>query len=378
MSAFSASRQHRLFAAAAALAVAVVLTLAVASPAAARIRVHARDHGKRIQIDQHGVTVSRADADSDSASAGAGEDIEVGPVSVRGGRTDNDIVRLFSDAVVEPGDRVDGDVVAVFGSVRVEGEVEGSTVAVFGSVDLRRGAVVHGDAVAVGGVLREGDGSRVRGQTVQVGFLPLTLGLPGLPMVLSMIILFWLVSLFFGWLAAALFPARLARVAVTASRRTLASLLLGIASGPLACMAVIVLLITVVGIPIAVLLPLVYIAVLYAGQLAATYVLGCKLMRRRLGVGGVTLPLSSGSMLVASIFGFSAILWETPGDTRKVGFFFLLVGLLLVMGLTTIGAGAFLLSRAGSRPTDIDGLPTGGTPAPAPTVDPTAPLPAER
>jgi len=373
MSASSASR-HLAAALAAAAALALAIPAEAMLPGRISVHSHSRD-SKRIEIDKHGITVTPADVDSDSAESSSSADIDLGAVRVHGS-SDNDIVRLFSDAVIEPGEHVDGDVVAVFGSVRVEGVVEGSTVAVFGSVDLRRGAVVRGDAIAVGGVLREGAGSRVSGQTVQVGFLPLTLGLPGLPVVLTLIVLAWLVSLFFGWIAAALFPARLARVAVTASRRTLASLLLGIASGPLACLAVIVLLVTVVGIPIAVLLPLVYIAMLYAGQLAATYVLGCKIMRRRLGIGGVTLPLSSGSMLVASIFGFSAILWETPGDTRKVAFFFLLVGLLLVAGLTTIGAGAFLLSRAGSRPVDLDDV--GRAPTPAQTVDPTAPLPVER
>src|SRR5262245_59217271 len=293
---------------------------------------------KSIQIDDHGITVTRAAGDSDSSVTTLGGDIDAGPVVVHG--SGNGIVRLFSDAVVGPGERVDGDVVAVFGSVRVEGEVEGVAVAVFGSLDLRRGAVVHGDAVAVGGALREGDGSRVEGQTIQVGFLPLTLGLPGLPVVLTMITLTWLVTLFFGWLAAALFPARLARVAVTSSQRTAASLLLGIASGPLMCMAVLLLLVTVVGIPLAVLLPFVYVAVLYAGQLAATYVLGCKLMRRRLGVGGITGPLMSGSLLVASIFAFGTILWETPGIVRTVALFFLMVGALLVVGLSTIGVGA--------------------------------------
>jgi hypothetical protein len=190
--------------------------------------------------------------------------------------------------------------------------------------------------------------------------------------VLVTITLAWLVSLFFGWVAAALFPARLARVAVTSSRRTAASLLLGIASGPMVCMATLLLLVTVVGIPIAVLLPLVYVAVLYAGQLAATYVLGCKLTRRRLGEGNATAPLLSGSLLVASIFGFGAILWETPGVVRTVALFLMLLGTLLVVGLSTIGTGAFLLSRAGSRPTDIDGPAPGDAPAPAPTTDPLA------
>jgi hypothetical protein len=375
MSAFSVSRFYRL-SLAAALAATAALTLP--APAGAlrlgRISTRTQHSAKRIEIDKHGITISRADADSDSAGTSTridvGGDFEAGPIVVRDRNNGNGIVRLFSDAVVYSGEHVDGDVVAVFGSVRVEGEVEGSTVAVFGSVDLRRGAVVHGDAVAVGGALREGDGSRVQGQTVQVGFLPLTLGLPGLPVVLSLIVLAWLVSLFFAWVAAALFPMRLTRIAVTSSRRTLASLLLGIASGPLTCIATMVLLVTVVGIPIAVLLPLVYVAVLYAGQLAATYVLGCKLMRRRLGVGGVALPLSSGSMLVASIFGFGVILWETPGIVRTVALFLLVLGALLLVGLTTIGAGAFLLSRAGSRPVDIDGLEAGGAPAPAPAPDP--------
>ena len=43
--------------------------------------------------------------------------------------------------------------------------------------------------------------------------------------------------------------------------------------------------------------------------------------------------------------------------------FLMLVGGLLMVGLSTIGAGAFLLSRAGTRPTDYVGR--GGASAPA-------------
>jgi len=371
-------------------ALAATLVLAAPLPVLAlvpgRLTTHVRERGpSRIEINDHGVTVvtrARASASSDSASASDSTRaampgvVDAGPIVVRGG--DNGIVRLFSDAVVPAGERVDGDVVAVFGSVRVEGEVEGTAVAVFGSLDLRRGAVVRGDAVAVGGTLREGDGSRVEGQTVQVGFLPLTFGLPGLPFVLTTIAVLWLVWLFFAWVLAVLFPARLARVAVTASRRTVASLLVGIASGPSMCMFTLVLIVTVLGILVAWVPPIAYVAVLFAGQLAATYVLGCKLMRRRLGAGGVMAPIVSGSLLVASIFGFGAILWDTPGIVRTAALFFLMVGALLLMGLSTIGTGAFILSRAGSRPTDIDGLAPGGTPDPVPVVDPTTPVPVER
>lgn len=332
---------------------------------------------KRIEVDGTTISVTTSKSGSDTA---AGEDssgvtvrgdFDAGPIVVRG--DGNNIVRLFSDARVGPGERVDGDVVAVFGSVRVEGEVTGSAVAVFGSLDLRRGAVVRGDAVSVGGGLHEGEGSHVSGQTVQVGFMPLTLGLPGLPVVLATIVLGWLVSLFFGWAAAALFPVRLARIAVTSSRRTAASLAIGIVSGPLMLVSTLLLVVTVIGIPIALFMPIVYLGVVYGGQLAATYVLGCKLTRRRLGEGGVTMPLIAGSLLVASIFFLGSVLWETPGMVRTFALFFMLVGVLLVVGLSVIGTGAFFLSRAGSRPHDIGGG-VQPAPSPAPASEATAAL----
>ena len=355
-------------AAAAATAAAVTLLLSPLGGDRLQAGVHVsrRDHMRRFDFDRHRMTPSREHADSDSARVLATGDFDGHHFEIHGSNNGSGIVRLFSDAIVRPGERVDGDVVAVFGSVRVEGEVDGAAVAVFGSLDLGHEAVVHGDAVAVGGTLRQSEGSKVSGQSVMVGFLPLTLGLPGLPMVLATILLAWLVSMFFGWIAAALFPDRLARVAITSSRRTAASLLLGIASGPLMIMTTLLLVITVVGIPLALLLPLVYCGVLYTGNLAATYVLGCKLTRRRLGSPGVTAPLMAGSLLVASIFGFGTILWETPGVVRTVALFFLLVGVLLVIGLSSIGAGAFLLSRAGARPHNIDGAPAGSAPSPAP------------
>ncbi|MCE9627012.1 MAG: hypothetical protein K8R56_03740 [Candidatus Eisenbacteria bacterium] len=362
MSVFSVSR---FFAACAA----VVLLLSPLTASAAKGTITVQSDGssesQRIQIDRHGITVTRDSASGETLTVVEhGTDASLPGISVHA--SGNGIVKLFSDASVPAGEQVDGDVVAVFGSVTVEGEVTGSTVAVFGTVNLKPSAIVHGDAVAVGGGLLEAPGSKVNGQAVQVGFLPLTLGLPWLPVVLATIMLGWLVSLFFGWIGAALFPVRLARIAVTSSRRTAASLALGILSGPMLLVAMVLLLVTVVGIPIAIFLPFLYIGVVYMGQIAAMNVLGCKLTRRRLGEGGFTAPLVSGSLLVTSIFGFSAILWQTEGFVRSVALFFLLVAGLLSMGLAAIGTGAFMLSRAGSFPKDVMG--------PVPPAPPAAPV----
>jgi len=48
------------------------------------------------------------------------------------------------------------------------------------------------------------------------------------------------------------------------------------------------------------------------------------------------------------------------------------LGALLMLGLSTIGAGAFLLSRAGTRPVHIDGPAPGSARGPSPAADPVA------
>jgi hypothetical protein len=83
-------------------------------------------------------------------------------------RSSGDLVRVFGDAVVDEGEEVRGQVVAVMGSVRINGEVRDQVVAVLGSVDLGPRAVVHGDVVTVGGQLRRAPGSQINGAVTEV------------------------------------------------------------------------------------------------------------------------------------------------------------------------------------------------------------------
>ena len=281
------------------------------------------------------------------------------------------LVRVFSDAHVPAGETVSGDVVAVFGSVDVEGKVEGDVVAVFGSVHLHPGSSVAGDAVSIGGVLDQAEGVDVGGETVSVGFMPQTWGIPAVSLTLSAVMAGWLAAIVTGWLLVTLFPVRTVRVATMASRRTFASLLLGMASFPLFIAALFLLFVTMVGIPIAILLPPAYCLLSFAGQLAATYVLGCKLTGRRLGAGGLMLPMLAGTLLVAAFFAMGAMLFVVPGIARPLGLFSVLLGGLLVLGLTTIGTGAFLLSKLGMEPRDVVWSPGPlMPPAPSPGLAP--------
>ena len=69
---------------------------------------------------------------------------------------------------VEEGEVVNGDVVAIGGSVNVDGEVSGNAVAIGGSLTLGSHADIGGDAVVIGGTLQRDPGAHVGGKVVNV------------------------------------------------------------------------------------------------------------------------------------------------------------------------------------------------------------------
>jgi hypothetical protein len=263
---------------------------------------------------------------------------------------DEGIVRIFSDAIVPAGRKVDGDVVAVFGKVRIDGEVAGSAVAVLGSLDIGKGASVYGDAVAVGGPLNMDATATVGGETVSVDFLPAPLrwGVPTLPILLAGIAACFAIAFLAGWILFIAAPGTMRLAASTVSQRTGGSLLLGLLAPPLVIITIGLLFITVIGIPGAFLLPMLYGILLWAGHAAASFVLGCKLTSRDTR-SGAALPLAAGLGFVAAFFVAGALLATQPGVLWRIGFFLGMLGLFLMVCLSLIGSGALVLSRIGGR-----------------------------
>ena len=370
------------------------LALGLILPAAA-LAGSAADTGRvtRVRVGDGAILIKRAGQDEESRPyrrARTGGRVDIGPTHVRiGGNlpesVDVDVpnvhisghnitvngeptglVRVFDDVHVLPGQRVDGDAISVFGTVTVEGHVTGSAVSVLGSVRLKPGAVVDGDAVAVGGGLYQTPGTTVHGETVSIGFqAPPSLGAPTLATMLVTIIVGWLITVFMAWLLHLLFRERLVRTGVAAARRSGVSILVGLLSAPLVVIGMLLLTVTVIGIPVAILLPFAYGLTVWAGQLAATYLLGCKLMRRRPGEAAALGPMIAGSAFVALFFAAAAVLSGPPGYIRSLALFFCLLGVLLVTGLSILGTGALLVSRFGSPSRD-----GGAAPAPAPLMPP--------
>jgi len=108
----------------------------------------------------------------------------------------------------------------------------------------------------------------------------------------------------------------------------------------------------VIGIPLGILLPMLYVIVGYAGQLAATAVLGARLSRRSLA-NGIMTPLLVGTLFVAAILVIGAALMTGGALSRPASLFLTISGGLLLTGLGALGTGAFLLSRFGTRPRDV-------------------------
>jgi hypothetical protein len=78
-------------------------------------------------------------------------------------------VAVFGGVTVDRDQVVDGQVVTIFGSSRIDGEVNDQVVAVFGSVNLGPESRVDGDVTVVGGRLRRDQGSVVSGSVREIG-----------------------------------------------------------------------------------------------------------------------------------------------------------------------------------------------------------------
>lgn len=78
-------------------------------------------------------------------------------------------IRFGGSVTVDEDETIRGDVVAIGGSARVFGEVRGSVVAIGGSAELGPKAIVRGDVTAVGGAIKRDPAAQVDGETHEVG-----------------------------------------------------------------------------------------------------------------------------------------------------------------------------------------------------------------
>jgi hypothetical protein len=263
---------------------------------------------------------AEAPADRPSAEAPA---TGSGSQTIRTRRSTGERVRVFGNVNVDENEEIGGQVVAVMGSVRIDGEVGDQVVAVLGSVVLGPHAVVRGDVISVGGTVRRAEGAQIRGSITEVSlnnidglhvapwastwtpfyFFNSFSAVPrliGSTFRLGLLILLSLIALV---IARPTVERSAARVAENPLKAILVGLLAEILLVPVFVLVAIVLSVSIVGIPLLVLMPfacLLLVLMALAGFSGTACAIG-QWLRRRFG-------LTHGSAVFDVIIGVIVIL----------------------------------------------------------------------
>jgi hypothetical protein len=314
---------------------------------------------------------------------------------------DNDVVQVGQDIVVERGEHVMGKVFAMGGNITVRGIVDDDVVAMGGDVTLEDGAQVRGDVVSLGGVVHKAPGATVGGDAVTVGGLPKrvfdfrTLAFlgQGVAVVAAVVkVLFWL---FVGWIVILISSVRSRRVLDRIERAPAASIgwgFLGLLSLIPATVAIalvaVLLVVTIIGIPVAAMLLLGYLVavvalLLWGGVLGAT-ALGAWIVRRlspQLGEATLMRSMLVG-VLAMGVLNFIGPMFRAMGmaipPAALFGVLLTVVGKSIQCLALLAGLGGVLHARAGQvdpvrmpwatrlGPVGPTGPPVPPPPAPAP------------
>ncbi len=199
-------------------------------------------------------------------------------------RRHGDRVRIGGDVTVDHDEVIEGDVVAVGGTVHVNGQVQGDVVSVGGNVTLGPDSVIEKNVTVVGGRLIREDGAEVRGKAQEVSVPGLEFGnwtwrrnpvgnwwrtmlgsafafVATLARVAVLCLMAMLVVLF-----GRDYMERAGQVAVTSSLKAGAvGFLAQILFLPLLVITIVVLVMTIVGIPLLLLLPFVLLGLAVIG-----------------------------------------------------------------------------------------------------------------
>ena len=302
-------------------------------------------------------------------------DVARGRFGRRGGGP-GDRVRFGGTVTVNEGETVDGDVVVIAGTARVNGRVNGEVVVVGGTADLGPNADIAQDVVVIGGPLRRDPAARIGGDVDEIGFGPISIN-PNLSMprfgfgtwnwgnsfgsafsLLSTVIrvavmcLLTALVLLFG-------SGYVDRIRVFAAADPVKAGAVGFLSQvlmlPLTVILIIVLVITIVGIPLLLLMPFVLLALCVLGLVGFTAVarqVGDLVVGRfREGSIGAYSATMAGVVLIVSPLLLGRLISVGGGPLWLVSTPLAAVGCFVEYAAWTIGFGAVLFSTFGRRVT---------------------------
>ncbi len=349
-------------AAAAVVLAALVLAIGLGLP----VKSEARDSTVvDIRIDDEGVRVDNKRIELTDSLEGVVHEREGGDVRLR--VTGKDLVKFGDDVIVEEGEVVQGDAVAILGSVIVNGVVEGDAVAVGGGLSVGDKGRVDGDGVAIGGgVDKEPDGV-IKGQMVSIGkggrwfggkhvggkyvshteFFPFGIFSRAGRLFLSIMWMLLLILLALVVTAVARRPVE--NICMKAKHEAFKMGLIGLLTEVLVLPVIVLFCITIIGIPIGlVAIPLVFGLAMLLGYTG----IGLAMGERFAGGGNGRSPywsVAMGILLLQALAIISAIVRLPGGPIAIIGWVIAFIAWAVIYVAGTVGLGAVVMTRFGTR-----------------------------
>jgi hypothetical protein len=285
-----------------------------------------------------------------------------------------DIVRFGEDVNIEADELVRGDVVVFGGDASIAGKVVGDVVVIVGSARVLTGAEINGDLVVIGGTIDEESevivhGERVVLKDLKISLRDLPFGFRHHPRpfdFLSTTAKFF-ISVILSFLVVLFLRGRVVRSHEHIVSGALKSLGTGFLVAFIGVFMIpvlfIILLVTIIGIPLALVLVASCIAVFFIADTVFVYALGSK-VTEKLNIQ-TTNPFAfvlvgTAVLYLPALIGFGFSLLPFGGF---LGGFFKVIGVLIGVFAFLAGLGALFLSRFGAR----------GVPAPAAVPGPVTP-----
>jgi len=273
---------------------------------------------------------------------------------------DGDAIVKVGESVFVPADEtVAGDVVVFGGNAIIEGKVAGSVVVIVGEIRVRRGAEIKGDVVAISGTIDEDEEVVIRGERILVGGVSSQIGdrfdVGGRTVraIISVAMLFIAFVLFF--ITMLFLRTKIERVSSHISATLLKSFGAGVLTSAVGLFALLIvmipLIITIVGIPLAVLLAVSCIGVYVIACATFVFSVG-RAVAARTGIeGGVFVHLFLGVILL-SIPEIIAFIIDVFGAPMGPYVLFKIISVFVWLFAYVVGLGAIVLSRFGARPVE--------------------------
>lgn len=260
------------------------------------------------------------------------------------GNNNRELTSWGKSIVIDEGERIPADIIVISGDATIKGSVAGDVLVIGGDIFVDPTGYIKGDAVAIGGKVKKEEGAKITGSTFALTLPLLVLPRGSVFQIIQAVMLFiMIISVFFAAMSISLFPRPILRISGQLATSPIKSFFLGYAIYLGLFLVWILLLVSIIGIPLAFFgEPLAFLIVVVFAYSALNLIIGEKLFREKTSFKAFWFGclISTGVPFVILLTGYLT--------NSLVLFIFNMIFLgILLFVILPFGLGAALLARFG-------------------------------